>query len=198
MQPDFLNAKFKTLSDRFYIWSISKLLLFMVVMGAANQVVNGQTQRRSVEGTVLDTARRPLHGVTVRLSSVVDTLVSVSDERGKFTFEDVISREFHLSFSMLGYRLLDRMYTVGQSYENLHILPIVIFPQETLLDIVQVTRVPPFQVMGDTIQYNFEAYNFSKNTLLEGALRKLPNVQVFIRWQRVLRLTVLPASCLPR
>ena len=178
VQPDFLNAKFKTLSDRFYIWSISKLLLFMVVMGAANQVGNGQTQRRSVEGTVLDTARRPLHGVTVRLSSVVDTLVSVSDERGKFTFEDVISREFHLSFSMLGYRLLDRMYTVGQSYENLHILPIVIFPQETLLDIVQVTRVPPFQVMGDTIQYNFEAYNFSKNTLLEGALRKLPNVQV--------------------
>lgn len=164
------------MSDRLNTWGLAWLLL--TVFLAVSLDAEGQGQRRNVEGTVLDTARGPLYGVTVRLYSMVDSLVTVTDERGKFSFDEVISREFRLTFSMLGFRILDRTYMVGQSYESLHILPVVIYPQQTLLDVVQISRVRPFVVMGDTIQYNFEAYDFSKNTLLEGALRKLPNVQV--------------------
>lgn len=152
--------------------------MLLVVVLATPQKADAQNQRRSIEGTVLDTARQPLHGVTVRLSSVVDTLVTVSDEQGKFIFHDVVSREFSLTFSMLGFRLLDRRYMVGQAYETLHILPVLIYPQETLLELIQVNRVKPFTIMGDTVQYNFDAYNFSRNTLLESALGKLPNMQV--------------------
>lgn len=142
------------------------------------EYASAQGQRRNVEGTVLDTARQPLHGVSVRLTSMVDTLVTVSDERGKFSFSGVLSREFKLTFSMLGYRMFDRNYMVEANYNVLHILPVVIYPMRTLLDEVQISRIQPFFINGDTVQYNMEAYNFQRNTLLEGALKSLPNIQV--------------------
>lgn len=137
-----------------------------------------QYQRRGVEGMVLDTASQPLQGVSVRLSSVVDTLVTATDEEGRFFFREVISREFDLAFSILGHKVLERSYLVGANYEVIHILPIVIFPEATLLKEVEISRVQPILVRGDTIQYNLEAYDFRKNTLLENALKDLPGIHV--------------------
>ncbi len=164
------------MSDRSHIWRLVLLLLALVPL--LTDHVRAQSQRRNVEGTVLDTTRHPLHGVSVRLTSVVDTLISVTDERGKFSFSGVLAREFKITFSMLGYRIFDRNYMVDANYNVLHILPVVIYPQQTLLDLVQIRRVQPFVINGDTVQYNMEAYNFSRNTLLEGALKSLPNIQV--------------------
>lgn len=154
------------------------LLLLLAFLPLMPNYAFAQSQRRNVEGTVLDTARQPLDGVSVRLTSIVDTLFTTTDMRGKFSFANVKSRDFKITFSMLGYRLFDQEYTVESSSSILHILPVVIYPMETLLDLVQVNRVQPFFVQGDTVQYNLEAYNFSRSTLLEGALKMLPNIQV--------------------
>ena len=153
-------------------------MLLLALVPLLTDYASAQNQRRNVEGTVLDTAGNPLHGVSVRLTSRVDTLISISDERGKFSFSGVLSREFKLTFSMLGFRIFDRSYMVEANYNVLHILPVVIYPMHTLLDEVQISRVQPFFIYGDTVQYNMEAYNFARNTLLDEALRSLPNIQV--------------------
>lgn len=137
-----------------------------------------QSQWKGVEGVVLDTTKQPIRGVSVRLSSVVDTLVTATDENGRFYFRDVVSREFNLTFSILGHQILERSYLVGATYEVVHILPIIIYPESTMLKEVEISRVQPILVRGDTIQYNLEAYKFRKNTLLERALKDLPGIHV--------------------
>lgn len=164
------------MSDNAHIWRLLYLLLALLPL--LPDTAGAQSQRRNVEGTVLDTARQALEGVSVRLTSRVDTLITVTDEDGKFTFSGVLSREFKLTFSMLGFRVFEQNYLVEADYNVLHILPVVIYPMRTLLDEVQISRIQPFTIRGDTVQYNMEAYNFSRNTLLEGALRSLPNIQV--------------------
>lgn len=123
-------------------------MLLLALVPLLTDYASAQNQRRNVEGTVLDTAGNPLHGVSVRLTSRVDTLISISDERGKFNFSGVLSREFKLTFSMLGFRIFDRSYMVEANYNVLHILPVVIYPMHTLLDEVQISRVQPFSFMG--------------------------------------------------
>jgi hypothetical protein len=154
------------------------LLVLLAILPLLYSHGIAQSQRRNVEGTVLDSARHPLDGVSVRLTSLVDTITTTTDSRGKFSFSGILSREFKLTFSMLGYRMFDQQYMVESNYNVLHILPVVIYPMHTLLDVVQVSRIPPFIVKGDTVQYNMDAYQFSRTTLLEGALKVLPNVQV--------------------
>lgn len=152
--------------------------MLFVVMLLASENANAQFQRRDVEGMVLDTAKQPVRGVSVRLSSVVDTLVTATDDEGRFLFRNVISREFSLNFSILGHQTLDRSYLVGANYEVVQILPIVIVPLATQLKEIEINRVQPMLVRGDTIQYNLEAYSFRKNTLLESVLKDLPGIHV--------------------
>lgn len=153
-------------------------ILLVVVALLTTTTAYGQSQRFSVEGIVLDTAQQPVPGVSVRLSSVVDTIVTATDERGRFVFQRVIARDFRLTYSVLGYQILHRSYRADNSNQHLNILPVMVYPQQTLIGEVQITRIKPIVIKGDTIQYNLEAYDIAKNTLLEGALKILPNVQV--------------------
>lgn len=117
-------------------------------------------------------------GVNVRLTTILDTMLVVTDDRGQFRFTDIIGPEFRLSFSMIGYKILDRTYTANFSGRATQLLPTVLPPQRTLLTEIVINRVQPIVIKEDTIQYNLDAYNIRQNSLLEEALKLLPNVQV--------------------
>ncbi len=153
---------------------LNLLFVCLLSVGAAY----GQTRQGIVEGTVLDTAGIPLQGVTVRLSSVVDTMVTATNARGHFFFRDVSPVDFRLSFSMFGFQIQEKTYRILSDFDVLEMLPILMYPQATLLKEVNINRIVPMVMRGDTIQYNFGAYNFGKNTLLESALKQLGNIQV--------------------
>lgn len=138
----------------------------------------GQTQRKEVAGTVIDTAGMPLAGVNVRLTSILDTFRTVTDHRGRFQFANIIGPEFRLSFSMIGYKIVDRMYSTNFPGTRMQLIPLVLPPQNTLLKEIVIKRVQPIVLKEDTVQYNLEAYNIRKNALLEEALKALPNIQV--------------------
>lgn len=164
------------LADSLYIFK-NKLLLLTVFLFTVT-IAQGQYQRFTVEGTVLDTAQQPVRGVSVRLSSVVDTLVTVTDEQGFYVFTQVIARDFRLTYSILGFQIMNRSYRSDPSSNQMRILPVTMYPQQTLITEVQINQIRPIIIKGDTVQYNLGAYDIPKNTLLEGALKILPNVQV--------------------
>ncbi|MGV3761629.1 outer membrane beta-barrel protein [Parapedobacter sp.] len=156
--------------------ALHKLLVFAFLFVSLQAFA--QHQRKEISGLVIDTAGTPLVGVNVRLTTILDTMLSVTDDRGQFRFADIIGPEFRLSFSMIGYKILDRSYANNFPGTSMQLLPTVLPPQRTLLAEIVVNRVQPIVLKEDTVQYNLEAYNIRENALLEEALKLLPNVQV--------------------
>ena len=117
-------------------------------------------------------------GVNVRLTTIVDTMLVVSNEKGQFVFSDIIGPEFRLSFSMIGHKIVDRTYANNFPGSTMQLLPTVLPPQQTLLAEIVINRVQPIVLKEDTIQYNLDAYSIRQNSLLEEALKLLPNIQV--------------------
>src|SRR5690554_5369980 len=123
----------------------------------------GQAKRRGVEGVVLDTAQQPIRGVSVTLTSVVDTMVTATDDEGHFYFKGVLARDFQLTFRILGFEALHRDYLVGSGYEVIPIIPIILNPHSIFVKEVQISHVQAVILKGDTVQYNLEAYDFRNN-----------------------------------
>lgn len=139
---------------------------------------HAQNQSNRVEGMVLDSLGQAIPGVNIRLTSVYDTLIVASDERGYFSFRRILDREFTLTFSMLGLQVYENSYNFKNSLNRITFPPFILYPNSTYLSPVDVTLIKPIQVMQDTIQYNFAAYNFGNNLILENALKRLQNIQV--------------------
>ncbi|MFC3196900.1 outer membrane beta-barrel protein [Parapedobacter deserti] len=137
-----------------------------------------QHERKEVSGFVIDTAGTPLVGVNVRLTSILDTVLAVTDKSGAFRFSDIIAPEFRLTFSLIGYKILDRSYATNFSGQAMQLLPTVLPPEQTLLREIVINRVQPIVIKEDTVQYNLDAFNVRENSLLEEALKQLPNIQV--------------------
>lgn len=137
-----------------------------------------QHQQKEIGGVVIDTSGTPLQGVNVRLSSVLDTVLVTTSQNGEYRFTNIFGPEFRLTFSMIGYQILDRVYQSDISLSSVQLLPTVLRPQQTLLREVIINRIQPIVFIGDTIQYNLDAYSIRKNSLLEEALKLLPGIQV--------------------
>lgn len=150
------------------------VLLFLFVSLQAM----GQQQRKEITGVVIDTAGIPLPGVNVRLTTILDTVLAVTDKQGGYRFNDVIGPEFRLTFSMIGYKILARSYQLNFPGPSMRLLPTVLPPQQNLLAEVVVNRVQPIVIKEDTVQYNMDAFYVRKNSLLEEALKQLPHIQV--------------------
>lgn len=138
----------------------------------------GQPRRKEISGIVIDTAGTPLAGVNVRLTSILDTSLTVSGNDGTFRFSNIIGPEFRLTYSMIGYKILERSYPATFPGAAMQLLPMVLPPQQTLLKEIVINRIQPIILKEDTVQYNMDAYHVRENSLLEEALKLLPNVQV--------------------
>lgn len=172
-----------------------RILLFWVLI-LLPFLANGQYQRKDIQGVVIDTAGSPLSGVTVRLASVLDTVTTTTADNGMYQFENIVGPEFRLTFRMIGYQLTDRYFQATTSNPEMILMPVVLSPERVLIKEVLIPRLRPIEIRGDTVQYNFAAYDFRKNALLEEVLKGLPGVRVtrdgrvYANGQEVLKVRV--------
>ncbi|SEM90337.1 CarboxypepD_reg-like domain-containing protein [bacterium A37T11] len=155
---------------------MQKLLVCLLVLMAGK--ATAQYQTRAVHGVVQDSTGLPLVGVNVRLVSVIDTLLTVTDERGKFQFRSVYGLEFRVIFSLLGYQISERHQITDPLKWAVDMGKSVLKPQINLLKEVVVYNNIPVQMMEDTIQYNASAFPVRAGALTEELLRQLPGLQV--------------------
>lgn len=127
---------------------------------------------------MIDTAGASLSGVNVRLTTILDTALAITDSNGAYRFTDIIGPEFRLTFSMIGYKILEKSFPSDLPGPAVQLLPTVLPPQQTLLKEIVINRIQPIVIKEDTVQYNMDAFNVRQNSLLEEALKLLPNVQV--------------------
>mgnify|MGYP000901092329 CR=1 FL=1 len=139
----------------------------------------GQATKKEVYGIVVDTAGKPLKGVSVYLTSSRDTLFSSTSTTGYFHFSRVQGNDIRISCSQLGLSILERSYPLYSSTTaKLDVGKLTMFPHVSQLKEIVIQKYKPIVYKQDTVQFNLDAFQFDRRALLEEALKALPNVQV--------------------
>ena len=154
-----------------------RFVLLCLCILLASQVL-AQEYGKEVRGMVQDTSGMPLKGVNVRLTSLQDTLLTTTGDKGQFVFPKVAASEYRVTYSLLGYQIQDRLYTPSRWMGGFEYIVMKLIPQTTLLKEVNVYGIPPVQIKGDTVQYNAEAYQVREGALLESLMQEFPGVTV--------------------
>jgi hypothetical protein len=118
-------------------------------------------QPRDVSGTVADTLGT-VPGVTIKLISAADSIVTTSDIKGVYRFAAVKAKNFKLTVSGLGYQTLTRKYTMDADTKPVLLAPIKLKIQMNYLGVVNITAVIPIVIKEDTVQYNAAAYKVAR------------------------------------
>lgn len=154
---------------------MKKILLFALCIAALN-VVNAQ--EINIRGLLKDSTNNTIIGASVKLTSVQDTLSTVSDLDGIFRFPKVKSTKFTLSISALGYQPVIKNYLFNKQQTPINLDPIVLFNDSRQLSEVVVNGTPDVTVKEDTLQFRADSYKLKENALAEDLLKKLPGVEV--------------------
>jgi len=156
-------------------WS-SILILLFTFLGLPE--LQAQVDLKTVEGVVADSTGLGIKGASVRLVSHLDTMSAITDENGFYKFNNVKGKNLNISFSMLGFQIINKSVATTIFINRILIPRVTLYPQSTLIPEVRVEKIIPVIDLGDTIQFNMRAFSFPEHSLLEEAIKMLPGFQV--------------------
>ena len=135
-------------------------------------------QTFSISGRIIEkNDTSDLIGVSVIAKSASDTLNkngTATDESGAFIIRNVPAGVYKLSTSYIGYNTLERTVNVTG---NINIGNILLEPAPTTLNNVTVQGVQTrVQQLGDTTQFNANAYKTNPDASAEDLVTKMPGI----------------------
>jgi len=150
-------------------------LLFFVLLILS---FNARAQSK-VNGTVTDSLKKPIEGVSIQVMTDKDTLRTTSDSKGGFAFAKVKNNKFYLVVKALGYKPFTSVYEIEFSKKGSVLAPIMLKTEAINLEDVEVkVKVDPIKIKKDTIEYNAGAYTVRENDKVEDLLKQLQGVEV--------------------
>ncbi|QIL38461.1 TonB-dependent receptor [Pedobacter sp. HDW13] len=153
----------------------SCFLLFFVLLILS---VNARAQSK-VTGSVTDSLKKPIEGVSIQIMTDKDTLRTTSGARGDFSFHKVNSNKFYLVVKALGYKPFTSVYEIEPSKKGSVLEPITLKTETIRLEDVEVkVKVDPIKIKKDTIEYNAGAYTVRENDKVEDLLKQLQGIEV--------------------
>jgi len=155
---------------------LSFVLLFVVLQqGFAQQTPKPPS--REVFGTVVDSAGA-VPGIKVKLTSVQDSVVMITNQKGLYDFPIVLAKNFKLTITGLGYQPIARKYAMDKGTKPIKLDPIKLSVETNMLKEVKINGVIPIVIKEDTIEYKASAYKVRDGSPVEELLKKLPGVSV--------------------
>lgn len=152
------------------------LLFFILIIFSFNALAQSQFK---ISGHVIDSLKKPVEGVSIRLITDQDTLRTNSDEKGYFSFVKMPKTKFYLSVTALGYKPFNSIYEIESLKKNAVLDPIMLQTETIRLEDVQVkVKVDPIKIKKDTIEYNAGAYTVRENDKVEDLLRQLQGIEI--------------------
>lgn len=150
-------------------------LLFFVLLILS---FNARAQSK-VNGTVIDSLKKPIEGVSIQVMTDKDTLRTTTDSKGGFAFAKVNNNKFYLVVKALGYKPFASVYEIESSKKGTVLEPIMLKTEPINLEDVEVkVKVDPIKIKKDTIEYNAGAYTVRENDKVEDLLKQLQGVEV--------------------
>ena len=148
-------------------------LLFTVTLAAQN----GKT----VKGVVADSTNKALADVTVGLfvlNSQRDTLRTISNEKGKFIFNNVKGSDFKIQVTSVSYADFNKIYHFPDAGNEITIPAIQLSSVVKTLEEVIVTVDKTVTIKEDTIEFKADSFKLRPDADVEALLKKIPGVQV--------------------
>lgn len=156
---------------------MKKNLLVLMLSGVSLYSL-AQTSHE-VKGVVQDTSGLAVTGAGVRLASPQDTLRSITDAQGAFSFKDVSrSAQFTITITRIGYAIYSKRYLYNPNQSIILLAPITLRRQANLLNEVVVSGTSSVTIKEDTIEYRAADYALRENATTEDLLKKLPGLEV--------------------
>ncbi|MHA4894655.1 TonB-dependent receptor [Pedobacter sp. PWIIR3] len=155
--------------------TLKYLLLFAALIFTAQGFA--QTGRQ-VTGVVKDSTGTLLAGATVRLTSARDSLMVVSTDNGRFTFDSIHENQFSLVITSLGYEGVRRTYKLASGSGTAELAPIVLKADLIMLRGITISGDMAVRIKNDTLEYNAAAYSVREGAVLEDAIKKMPGLDV--------------------
>ncbi|CAN5243148.1 TonB-dependent receptor [soil metagenome] len=157
-----------------------RIQIFIILLSLAFFTTHAQDQY-TLSGRVTVAEDKPLAYATALLLSASDSTMvkgAITDEAGRYIFENIQAGTYRVSASMVGYETTQMgPFTVRQGLSPE--LPVIVLKEGITLDEVRVTATKlPFELKEDRIVMNIEAFpTMSGNTGLE-LLQKVPGLIV--------------------
>lgn len=156
--------------------TMKKILLLLVTV-LINYTAFAQTSR-DIKGVVRDSAGTSVIAATVKYIVGADTVFTRTDIDGEFTLKGVKSSTFLLTISSLGYQTLNKRFLYKDAETPIELDPIILRPQNRMLNEVVISGTPGVTIKEDTIIYRAADYPLRENALAEDLLKRLPGVEV--------------------
>lgn len=153
----------------------------LVLLLLAGWVMSAHSQ--SIRGKLLDLVNnKPLAGATLVLTPLKDSLAvrnAVADSTGVFRFQGLPVDSFFLKVRNIGYEEYTQIVATNDSVPVID-LGTLFIPTSTvqLGDVTVVSKTPPTQQKGDTIQYNASQFKVNPDATIEDLVRKAPGITV--------------------
>jgi hypothetical protein len=154
--------------------SFSFFILSFFILSSFNSAF---AQNYDLQGIVLEKeTSEPLISANIILRFASDTskfVFATSDLEGKFSFQNLIQKEYILQISYVGYQNYSQNISLSKSNTTLE--PILI-EESTLLAVTVEGRQTVSEQIGDTTQFNAAAFKTEKNADAETLLKKIPTI----------------------
>jgi hypothetical protein len=152
-----------------------KQLLFIVIISCISLT---KAQTFTVSGKITDAKdNSELIGVNVTITNVKDstqTKGESTDLEGNFSIADVPAGDYVLNISYISYKTIIKFISVT---ENLDLKNIAMAEESKLLkEVVIEEKQIRVQQLGDTSQFNANAFKTNKDATTEDLLVKMPGV----------------------
>ncbi|MDO7742799.1 MAG: carboxypeptidase-like regulatory domain-containing protein, partial [Pedobacter sp.] len=141
-------------------------------------VASAQNQRK-LNGLVLDSLKEAVPGADVYIIADKDTLNTITDNNGKFSFTGFGASRISLLIMSVGFRPYHKSFSYKTDELVMVLDPISLVPESKLLNEVIISNKDlPIRIKKDTIEYNASFYQTSENDRVEDLLRLLPGVEI--------------------
>jgi hypothetical protein len=133
---------------------------------------------REISGIVKDTTDLGVPGVTVRLTSERDTLITSTNPDGIFVFKNVKLATYTMSFTMMGYKQQINKYKQNDAVPRIVMDPIILKGMANTLNEVVINGTPSITYRTDTVEYKASDYIVRENATVDELLKKMEGMEV--------------------
>jgi hypothetical protein len=163
--------------------TFSMAIFFVVLMISFGSVFAQRTTPmpiafREISGIVKDTTDLGVPGVTVRLTSDKDTLVTSTNPDGIFVFKNVNRATYTMTFTMLGYKQQINKYKQNDAIPRVVMDPVILQTTSNTLNEVVINGTPSITYKVDTVEYKASDYIVRDNATVDELLKKMEGMEV--------------------
>jgi len=155
-----------------------KRIFLLICFLSCLQTLLAQTTY-NVSGQIRDTTGQEMIGANVWLMAGRDTMHTITNEAGRFAFQQVRQPVFTIRVTLLGYETWYREFSFREAGTQVD-LPLIKLTAKTstLKEVVVKGKMAAVAIKEDTIEYRADQYRLRQNAVAEDLLKRLPGMQV--------------------